>query len=279
MLRFAKEHDYETGKSSWHIFDASGRNMIKVYTNELLDNYNSGFHCFVHSLADSEYSWTPAKHVWLVWWNVEQNNNFSTRDSWSVNQTYEWFVNEFIPKVLYTYNKPTSKGIFGFKKTIPFEQYKENNDFKDYYYRDGNRFYNVNKITNVEILLELISDLQLHYSEDFYCGEDKIHNCYDALLLILKFNTSTDFHYICSKLDLEYTKNMDDLITQVTLQKNKERYVSKRNLDMIFRVLYVVIESSKNILNTDELLRVFYYLEPLVILYNRDKLVEAYSGK
>jgi hypothetical protein len=279
MLRFAKEHDYEAGNSSWHIFDSSGRNMIKVYTNEISDKYNSGFHCFVHSIADSEYSWTPANHVWLVWWNVEQKNNFSIRDSWSVNQTYKWFVNEFIPKVLYTYNKPTSKGIFGFKKTIPFEQYKENNDFKDYYYRGSNRLYNVNKVTNVETLLELITDLQHHYSEDFYCREDMIHNCYDALLLILNFNTTTDFHYLCSKLDLEHTTNIDDLITQITYQKIKERHVSKRNLDMIFRVMYAVIDSSKNVLNEDELLKVFNYLEPLVILYNRDKLVEAYNGK
>ncbi|MDQ0859808.1 hypothetical protein QFZ72_003287 [Bacillus sp. V2I10] len=48
---------------------------------------------------------------------------------------------------------------------------------------------------------------------------------------------------------------------------------------MIFRAMYAAIDSSTNVLNKDEILRVFKYLEPLVIVYNRDKLVEAYSGK
>ncbi|GIN23388.1 HNH endonuclease [Siminovitchia fordii] len=280
MLKFASEHDNYRGESKWHIFDASGSNMIKVYNNQPTLQYNSGFHCIIHSLAESNDSWEPTDEVWLVWWDVKKNQNYGIRDYWTIEQAYKWLTNEFIPVVLYKYDVSHQRNKLGFKKGISFEEYKEHNKFNELYYRVSNRYLNINKITSVNDLLKLVNSLQSYYSvtRETYLERKSIESVYDSLIYILNISSDTDFYYICSKLNIKQTSDINDLITQVNKKKENEKpgKIYGGILDMLLRSVHVAAEYSQELLNSDEIILISEYLEPIINDYNLNKLVEAY---
>ncbi|KRG10718.1 hypothetical protein ACA30_21395 [Virgibacillus soli] len=281
MLKFADEHDNYHGEGKWHIFDASGRNMIKVYNNQPTPQYNSGFHCFIHSLAESNDSWETTDEVWLVWWDVENNQNYGIRDYWTVEQAYKWLTTEFIPIVMYTYDVSLKRNKIGSRKGISFVEYRENNKFNELYYSDSKRYLNVNKVTGINEFLELVSTLQLYYSvnRETYLEKESIESIYDALIYILNISSDTNFSYICSKLDIKQTSNLNELLTQVNRNKKNEKSgkVFGGTLDMLLRSIFSAAEYSMDILNSDEIILLTKYLEPLINDYNTNKLVEVYS--
>ncbi len=280
MLKFADEHDNYHGNGKWHIFDSSGRNIIKVYNNEPTPQYNSGFHCVIHSLVDSNDSWEPTEEVWLVWWDVEKNKNYGIRDYWTVEQTYHWLTNEFIPLVMYSYDSSLSRNKLGFKKGVSFDEYKELNTFNNLYFRNSNRYIDIYKTTRVNELIELVNSLQLYYSvtTETYLEKKAIDSIYDALIYILSISSDTDFYYICSKLNINQTSDINHLRTQVYRKKKNEKYgkVSGGVLDMLLRSISASIEYSQEIINPDEIKLITQYLEPMITDYNLNKLVSAY---
>ncbi|MDF1996404.1 HNH endonuclease [Peribacillus frigoritolerans] len=281
MLRFAGEHDNYLGEGKWNIFDSSGRNMIKVYNNEPTDQYNPGFHCFIHSLVEPNDRETTSE-LWLVWWDVEGNQKYGIRDYWTVDQTYKWLTSEFIPAVLYKYSVIPLKNKPIFKKGYSFEAYKKNIKINDLYYRESNRYLDTKKITKFTDLLELVSSLQLYYSvtRETYLEKKAVESIYDGLIYILNISPDTDYQYICSKLNIKQTSNINDLITQVIEKKTNEKggKIFGGILDMLFRAVFAATEHLKTILNYDEIILIAKYLEPIINDYNLNKLVEVYSN-
>lgn len=281
MLKFAKEHDNYDGESKWHLFDSSGRNMLKVYNRLPTDRYNTGYHCFIHSLVEDPHSWEPSSDVWLIWWYIGEIEEFTIRTYWTVQQTYNWLINEFIPFVLYYFDKPFKREKLFLKEKISFEEYTKKNNIQDIFYRETNRFYDSNKIKSARSLLNVIESLQLHYSvtNHAYFNEQAIHRLYDSLLYILNICPSPDYYYTCSKLDLEGAESKKDLKVQILEKKNKDKYekVHGGSLDMIFRVIFRNIESSMEIINEDEVVTIIKLIEPFIQEYNTFKLVEAYG--
>lgn len=281
MLNFAQKHDNYHGEGNWHIFDSSGRNMLKVYNNLPTDRYNSGFHCFIHSLVEDPHSWEPSNDVWLVWWYIGEDEEFGIRTYWTVQQTYNWLTNEFIPYVLYDFNKPFKKEKLFSKEKVSFEEYMEQNNIQDVFYKESNRFYNPNKIKTAGDLLNVIESLQLHYSvtNQIFFDKEAIYQIYDSLVYILDICPSPDYYYTCSKLDLKETESKKDLKLQILEKKKSEKYgkIYGGSLDMLLRTIFRNIESSIQIINEDEIVKVVKLLEPFIEEYNMFKLVEVYS--
>ncbi|RAS76661.1 HNH endonuclease [Priestia endophytica] len=275
MLEFAQEHDNYHGEGYWHIFDSSGRNMLKIYNNLPTDRYNSGFHCFIHSLVEDSHSWEPSNDVWLVWWYIGEDEEFGIRTYWTVQQTYNWLTKEFIPFVLYNFNKPFKK------EKVSFRKYREQNNIQDIFYRESNRFHNRHKIKTSGDLLHLIESLQLHYSvtNQIFFDKEAIHKIYDSLVYILDICPSPDYYYTCRKLDLKKTENRKDLKAQILEKKKSEKYgkIYGGSLDILFRTLFINIELSIQTINEDEVEKITKLLEPFIEEYNMSKLVEVYS--
>ncbi|KAB2489637.1 HNH endonuclease [Priestia endophytica] len=275
MLEFAQEHDNYHGEGYWHIFDSSGRNMLKIYNKLPTDRYNSGFHCFIHSLVEDSHSWEPSNDVWLVWWYIGEDEEFGIRTYWTVQQTYNWLTKEFIPFVLYNFNKPFKK------EKVSFEEYREQNNIQDVFYRESNRFYNRHKIKTSDDLLHLIESLQLHYSvtNQIFFDQEAIHKIYDSLVYILDICPSPDYYYTCRKLDFKKTESRKDLKAQILEKKKSEKYgkIYGGSLDILFRTLFINIELSIQTINEDEVEKITKLLEPFIEEYNMSKLVEVYS--
>ncbi|MED4023550.1 HNH endonuclease signature motif containing protein [Priestia aryabhattai] len=280
MLKFADEHDNYQGKGKWHVFDSSGRNIIKVYNSEPTLQYNSGFHCVIHSLVESNDSWEPTEEVWLVWWDVEKNKNYGIRDYWTVEQAYHWLTNEFIPMVMYTYDPSLKRNKLGLKKGISFDEYKKLNSFDSLHSRNSDRYFDIYKITGVNELINLVNSLQLYYSvtTETYFEKKAIESIYDLLIYILSINSDTNFYYICSKLNINQTSNLNDLKTQINKKKENEKSgkINGGTLDMLLRSVSAAVEYSQEIINPDEIKLITEYLEPIVTDYNLNKLVRVY---
>ncbi|MCR8842258.1 HNH endonuclease [Paenibacillus sp. SC116] len=281
MLKFAEEHDNYHGTGKWHIFDSSGSNMIKVFNNQPTLQYNSGFHCVIHSLVESENSWEPTDEVWLVWWDVEQNQNYGIRDYWTVEQAYRWLTSELIPIVIYTYDASIRKKKLGFKKEVLIDEFKVGHDnFKHLYYRESKRHLNIQNMTRANDLIKLVESLQIYYSvtREIYLEKKSIESIYDALIYILKISSKTDFYHICSKLNFNQTVSIDDLLVQVNQKKEKVKSskIYGGELDMLLRSICAAARHSQEILNSDEIILITKYLEPIIHDYNINKLVNAY---
>lgn len=284
LLKFTREHDNYHGNSRWHIFDSSGRNMIKVYNNESTTQYNSGFHCVIHSLVeDSEEGMESTDEVWLVWWDVQNNKEYSIRNYWTVEQTFYWLIDEIIPLVMYLKDSNTFINKLGLKKSVSFDEYKKLNTLSNRYFRIDDRYFDMNNIKKVDDLIKLIRSLQLYYSttREVYIEKNSIENVYDSLIYILNISYDTDFYYICSKLEINQTSNIEKLKTQINKKKEFEKYgkINGGCLDMILRSITAAIEYSKEIINPDEIKLITQYLKPITKDYNLNKLVNAYNTK
>ena len=100
MLTFANQHDYDSGESSWHIFDRND-----FFLNILQDGKRKAFirsEQHVPGLEKSIVS-DPLRYadeeVWLCWdkflmLNVAQRFN---PDAWNAEETYLWLRERFIP--------------------------------------------------------------------------------------------------------------------------------------------------------------------------------------
>ncbi|MES9785435.1 HNH endonuclease [Bacillus pumilus] len=182
ILEFSSEHDYEKGSSQWHIFDASGDNMLKVYIREDNENYNKGYKCIIHSFIDNYYSLTPSNYVWLLWNDMNLSKEYGVKDYWTVKHTYKWLTRELLPKIIRENSAVKSKRIFKKKGKI------NNIQVGNYYSDSEHRYFSSMYIVNATQLVGLVNQIQLFYSISRYVCTNKteIINLYRAILVSTK---------------------------------------------------------------------------------------------
>ncbi|MFJ7362862.1 HNH endonuclease [Peribacillus frigoritolerans] len=285
ILEFSREYDYEKGNSHWHIFDASGNNMLKVYINSDIENYNEGHKCIIHSFIDNHYSWTPSDYVWLLWNDLSFSQEYGFENYWTVKQTYNWLTKELLPKVIQEDSSVKTKGFFKKEK-----QCNTNIHFSNYYVDGELRYFSSSYIVNATQLVTLVNEIQLFYSINGYVcmNKNELVNLYKAILNSINACKKPEYHYICSKLDIApFTNNKVDI--QNFLKSKIEYYnnlmdnnlglikIYSYQLDLLFRVLYSNLKNFKSNLEIEDIKNYLVLIDSYINDYNTAKLIECYK--
>ncbi|MBU4620917.1 MULTISPECIES: HNH endonuclease [Bacillus] len=284
ILEFSSEHDYEKGSSKWHIFDASGDNMLKVYIKEDDENYNKGHKCIIHSFIDNYYSLAPSNYVWLLWNDMNLSKEYGVKDYWTVKHTYKWLTRELLPKIIRENSTVKSKRIFEKKEKI-------NNIQVGNYYSDGeHRYFSSMYIVNATQLVSLVNEIQLFYSISRYVCTNKteIINLYRAILASTKANNKLNYHYLCSTLNITpFTNNKVDienfLINKIDYYNNLIENelgllkIYSYQLDLLFRVLSSNLKELKIDLELEDIREYLESIDWYINDYNTNKLVKCYK--
>lgn len=285
ILEFSREHDYEKGSSQWHIFDASGNNMLKVYIKEDDENYVGGHKCIIHSFIEDHYSWTPSDYVWLLWNDMSLSKEYGVKDYWTVKQTYNWLTRELFPKIIQENSSVKTKGFF--KKG---KRPNTNKHISNYYFDGEVRYFSSNYIVNATQLMNLVNKIQLFYSISGYAciNKNELINLYKAILNSINACKKLEYHYICSKLDIApFTNNKVDI--QNFLKSKIEYYnniidndlglvkIYSYQLDLLFRVLYSNLKDLKKDLEIEDIKNYLVLIDWFINDFNTAKLVECYK--
>ncbi|MED3054936.1 HNH endonuclease [Bacillus thuringiensis] len=285
ILKFSREYDYEKGSSEWHIFDASGNNMLKVYIKVDNENYNRGHKCIIHSFIEDHYSWTPSDYVWLLWNDLSFSEEYGGKDYWTVKQTYNWLTNKLLPKIIQENSSVKTRRFFQKKK-----QRNTNINISNYYVDGEVRYLSSSYIINSSQLITLVNEIQLFYSINGYVcmNKNELVNLYKAILKSVNACEKPEYHYICSKLDISpFTHNKVDI--QKFLENKIKHYnnlmdndlglikIYSNQLDLLFRVLHSNLKDLKNDLELEDIQNYLVLIDWYINDYNTGKLVEYYK--
>ncbi|MFJ7915431.1 MULTISPECIES: HNH endonuclease [unclassified Lysinibacillus] len=280
ILEFSRKYDYEAGDSDWHIFDSSGNNMLKVYIKNENEKYNEGYKCIIHSFIEDPYSWAPSNYVWLLWYDVSFKKDYGLRDYWTVKQTYNWLLEDLLPKVIQECILSEPKSFFKRIKE-PSNQI----DTSSYFYNGEFRYFSPNHINDSLQLIKLVNEIQLFYSiNEYVCiKKSALIDLYRAIIISLKAYKSPDYHYICSKLNIgtftnikmdieNFLQNKIDSLNDLDLLK-----IYSSNIDNLLRVLYSNLCDMQNTLNFKDIKNYLLLIDWYIEDYNDKKLVECYK--
>ncbi|MGK4118239.1 HNH endonuclease signature motif containing protein [Lysinibacillus capsici] len=279
ILEFSRKYDYEAGDSDWNIFDSSGNNTLKVYIKNNNEKYNEGYKCVIHSFIGDPYSWTSSNYVWLLWYDVSFKKDYGLRDYWTVKQTYNWLLEDLLPKVIQECIITEPKRYFKRKK-----EPNTTIDISSYFYNGESRYFSPNQINDSSQLIKLVNEIQLLYSinEYVYIKKNALKGLYRAIIISLKACKSPDYHYICSNLNIDTITNRKEI--ECFLQNKIDDLndsdflkIYSFNIDNLFRILYSNLCDMKNALNFKDIKNYLLLIEWYIEDYNTKKLVEYYK--
>jgi len=279
ILEFSRVYDYENGNTKWHIFDASGNNMLKIYIKDDTEIYNRGYKCIIHSFIEDHYSWTPSDNVWLLWTDMSMTKEYGTKDYWTVDYTYNWLIKELIPEVIKWASTVKPKSFF--KK----KQYSEGLQNYNYYFEGELRYISPSNVENSERLKEIVNELHLFYSTNSYrsVNKEEVRNIYKAILKSFKKCKSPDYHYICSKLDIDSMtsnpKNIINYLENKIIQYDGFEIIKlySSQIDLLFRVLHSNLTDMMDKLEIDDIRDYLELIDWYIKEFNTEKLIESYK--
>jgi hypothetical protein len=113
MLNFAREHDYEKGRSPWHIFDASGSGHIKIVQRTATGGIVP-FNVYLYPVSVDR--WGPMTHdeteVAICWYGDlsrlhDRDASDEGTSGWNAQQAFDWLVGKFIPEIIRRVDAPS----------------------------------------------------------------------------------------------------------------------------------------------------------------------------
>nr|WP_240961337.1 HNH endonuclease domain-containing protein [Aneurinibacillus aneurinilyticus] len=288
MIDFACEFDYEKGDSQWNIFDKNS-SYIKVYNAFPTEKCDEGHHVFLHAEQDENYSASlkhPDNETWIVWEGIrdygfrDKLENINERKYWDALTTYNWLTKEFIPYVIYYYEKGEKQNSFWirFKKekicSDPIKMF----DIGDYIY-DGKvrKYRRLESIETREELLDLVEHLQYFYNasnQRMYMSATELGNIYKAVSLCLLYISLDEYQYINSKLGFTAGSVGQEISREIQeyVKGLKDGVINCFTIDLILRCTVVLLRDGEGYLNRQEIQTVVGYLTPL---FERQNLLEA----
>ncbi|WP_299241750.1 hypothetical protein [uncultured Aquimarina sp.] len=139
MLKFANEHDYDSGNTSWHMFDSNDTRLRVNSGRNINQKYNEGFHAsFIpEQIENTDYFdfMSNDDQMWLVWNQSEPNSrnrdfkNYSIKNVWNAEMSYQWIKEEFIPYIIWSYEVSKKDKILKYRS---YERYKSNFEIDKY---------------------------------------------------------------------------------------------------------------------------------------------------
>ncbi len=244
-IQFAKCH--AENEKKWTIFDSHGQ-YIQVFTKETLQ-YNQGHHVFISTKQQNSGKmlllWQPPYN------SREYNNEFSLRNYWDIETTYNWLLDELIP-----YASFWKKNIYRCPKLIQKVKRASYKDFVKKYRLKNAHTYRKKFRQGLDELIFLVQELQIFYSSrricDFSINE---HKClYRALYLSLEHSKCDKYHsYLRDNLSFksenitELKQSIQDKIEEIT-----ESLCNSSKIDFVLRSILCCL-TSESYLNEYEI--------------------------
>lgn len=106
IMIYAREHDYATGETEEHIFDASGNSVLKVFSPRVTDSLDSGYHLILYVYQEGGMCSSHESSI-LIGWSAnhlrELSSSWGPRGLWSAEFTHDWLSITLIPRVMRWY--------------------------------------------------------------------------------------------------------------------------------------------------------------------------------
>jgi HNH endonuclease len=298
LVEFSWRFDYEEGNSLWHIFDR-GNNIIKVYTENKTEQFDSGHHAYLCSENVESRFYDASHEVWVTWTSILLDSEkkqglsvFSDRKSWNASFTYSWLINELIPYVIYYFSLREDGLLNFFKRKLSyvksFDQIMYQKFLKKFdsrkYITDGSAKYNsieINRINTSSDLLRNAHKLQLFFTmqrDIVPIGIEHLSKLLESLCICIRHSSSDDWHYIRSKLSFVDSNNKESIIQDIQRfdQTYNEKYVRSYILDSIFRSFISALETNQ--LNKDEVKIITDSWIPFIEFYQENILIQRYTN-
>lgn len=284
IVDFAKKNDAFNSSGEWSVFEPN-EYMLKVYTQDHY-KYGSGYHAIIHLERDFDKIlnnyFVADNKIWLVWkpyFTIHKNEDISVindKEYWSTNKVIEWLTEELIPRVIY--EDSVCSNIWG-KLKISYDDFIKNFDISNY--ADTDNIFLIEDqsyINNCKKILEIIEVLQSFFStyETIFLKKEELKNIYLALLMIINKSKKVEISYISGNLGFEKVITEEDLIGEINeyIQNTNDTKVGSFTIDTTLRCMQVCLRDFKCILSLEEIHKVYSFIEPLITIYNRDKVLK-----
>ncbi|MFC0525988.1 HNH endonuclease [Pontibacillus salicampi] len=250
IMNYVNKYDYENGDTSDHIFDATA-SFIKIHSKDNNKLYDEGHHAFLIPEQEKQsYIIHSNNDVWITWTDdfflsrENKKENYSCKRFWSPEFTYNWLVDELIPKVIYdNYINSRKDKLFIKNKTITFEEFQKELDISsaikykpDYIKRTdkNNTFY------------FYIDKLQRFYGRNQYKGfysKSELKGLYEVFQQLLSDSDIDDLHYISKNLPFTKSISKSDILKETIVYKNSliDNVVDSFTIDLVLRNIVVIV--------------------------------------
>lgn len=281
IIEFVNEHDYEKGNTQWHIFDASGNGMIKVFSKESNERYDKGYHVILYPepierIYFSSYKY-PDEEISIIWKPMmdfqrdEEIENFNIRRFWNAEVTYKWLTNELIPYVLYYFSQSRKKKrLFISKKNLSYDKFMEEFDINRYIGSNKIRkYFDLYSISRVKQLLCLVENMQSFFNANsrrkVFLRSNEVISLYSAVSICLKYTPLDQYEYIKGNLRFAKGETLNDILECIDsyIKTLSDRVLSSFIIDTVLRCLVVTLRDYKSYLEKDQINDIVNYLRPL----------------
>lgn len=279
IIEFIKEHDYEKGDTPWHIFDASD-GMIKVYSKQSDIRYNRGYHVMLYpEPVDYQVYGSfkdPDNEMFIVWEPMQNYSKPSTLDDFSMKQfwdaqlTYEWLVNELIPYVIYFYTTKRKKSLLSYHSKSSFDNFLKGFNVNNYIRRGVVRKkIEITNITTVDNLLKLSEEMQAFFNGkgtgSIYLNCDEISSLYKAVYLCLQNTRLDHYEYIIGNLSFSRGNKLEDILNSIDdyVKSLKDGVYSCFSIDTALRCIVVPLRDYISRLTNEQVSAITSYLTPI----------------
>jgi 5-methylcytosine-specific restriction endonuclease McrA len=253
LVEFSRRFDYMKGNSSWHIFDR-GNNILKVYTENKTEQFDSGHHAYLCSENIESSFYDTSREVWVTWKPMLLDSEkkqglpvFSGRKAWNANFTYSWLINEFIPYVRYYFSLRENGLLNFFKRQLSYIKSFDKMMYQNFlkkinsreYITDGSvkyKFIEIDKINTSSDLLQNAHTLQLFFTmqpDITPISVEQLSKLLESLCICIRYSSLDDWHYIRSNLSFIDSDNKKSIIQDIQRfnQTYNQKYVKSYILD------------------------------------------------
>lgn len=284
MHEFAEKHEKEKKQGKWDIFGYD-RHSLRVFFQD--KEYFYGGNLVVSPERDNLYDdyKTDDTRITLVWNSIpcdKYDRNELEKKIVLVNEAYSWFVNEFIPKVIYEHEKKIHKSTFLERL---FKKEKTLDDFLKEYNPENYIARSYKEVEESEIKDQLkneIQDLQSFYyiTENIYVNIEDLIVLYEGLIFLLNNSKfSDDLNYLHGNLNdinvgSELTK--ENLVKGILLKIDslKKGTTNSFRIDLILRCYVTLFDDNMKFLNDTQIIQLQTYLKNIKQMYKKLKIID-----
>lgn len=277
IIEFTIKNDVDSGDSEWNIFDRN-YHFIRVYTNKSHTKYDLGYHAFFHAEFSEEMILNPelvSKNICITFEYLEDLDkrgleSINEKENWSVENAYNWLVNELLPKV------------FGRRETKRILNKEQDNHLK------SNVFENVQYCKNKKNtcrkgLYDIISLIQRYFHVNphkrYRIKKQDFVGIYNSIIVCLLRSENADLFYICSKLNVSHCHSEEELIDVIKelIESIEDTTINGFGVDYLFRAFLITLQSVKMSLSIEDIEYINKEIIFFTEVHDREIMLKKYA--
>ncbi|WHN16634.1 hypothetical protein QMK15_00490 [Campylobacter jejuni] len=264
MILFIKNNENKKAKMRYYLV---GNNMQVDFQNKEKNVHGNLIISFEIYRDDVILVWNS------LYWEFDRFTSLDLEKSLlNVEDTHKWLIDEFIPLVIYDYERKKYEErflckIFNFmkiNKTLTFHDFIKNFKIEEYIKSDY-------KQNDIEFLLNRCESLQPYCKNhnDILFDNEAFISLYEGLLILIQNCSKLDIYYIYGNLgniSFDGEKNKENLIIGIqNYLKDNFKFESNCNVvDLILRNYIVLIRENKQMLDVNIISKLVVKLQNII---------------